>query len=58
MDKRKLITKIERALLAYHQIAFAYIHSSLVRSDSFRDIDIALYLLPEIYTYLSEQGET
>lgn len=58
MDKRKLITNIEQALLPYKQIAFAYIHGSFVSSDSFRDIDIALYLVPEKYVDLAEQGET
>ena len=42
-EKNNLVLKIKDCLLQYQQIVFACLHGSFIKSDKFRDIDIAVF---------------
>jgi len=43
-DKRKILEKIKTALEKDEEIVFAIVHGSFIERDSFRDIDIAVWI--------------
>ena len=46
-EKNRVVGKIKDHLLQYVDIAFACVHGSFVNSDTFRDIDIAVFTSAE-----------
>ena len=48
IDKAPFFRAIESKLLEREEIVFAYVLGSFVGQEYFRDIDIAVYLLPEM----------
>ncbi|MBI4842725.1 MAG: nucleotidyltransferase domain-containing protein [Nitrospirae bacterium] len=47
-----LIAKIKKHLLSLENIVFAYVHGSFIKSDKFRDIDIAVFISDKKGFYL------
>ena len=43
LEKNQIMEYLKNMLFSRDEITFAYIHGSFLRSESFRDIDIALY---------------
>jgi predicted nucleotidyltransferase len=48
MDKKDLIKKIQRYFDDHREVIFGYIFGSFIKSDVYRDIDIAIYTKPEV----------
>jgi len=48
IDKEPLYRAIESKLLEREEIVFAYLLGSFIERENFRDIDIAVFLMPEI----------
>ena len=44
MDKEKLLKLLKEVLANDERVIFAYIYGSFVKEQSFRDIDIGIYL--------------
>lgn len=45
-DKKNIIEKLKVFLQNHPDIVFAYLHGSFVMEERFRDIDLAIYLIP------------
>ena len=58
MDKNPIISRLKEILSRHGEIAFAYVHGSVLSSASPRDLDIAVYLYPDIYKRLADMAET
>ena len=56
MRAEGLILKIRKAIEARREVAFAYVHGSILDSDDPRDVDIALYLDEEAFETLRRSG--
>ena len=52
----KTIGIVKSELQSRNEIVFAYLHGSFVESESYNDIDLALFLHPPVYKRLSESG--
>jgi len=56
------VDELKRALALHPEVAFAYLHGSFVSEPVFRDLDVAVYLDPEVpdrkppWQYESELG--
>ena len=53
----EIINPIKYILSKHTEIAFAYIHGSILDSERPGDLDIALFLHVQLYEKLSERGE-
>jgi len=51
-DKEGLLVRIKELLSSMSNIIFAYVHGSFIKSKSFRDIDIALFIEGQSSFYL------
>ena len=53
----EIINPIKHILSKHTEIAFAYIHGSILESERPRDLDIALFIYYASYEKLTERGE-
>lgn len=49
MDINQIITKLKKTLSRHGEIAFAYVHGSVLSSASPQDLDVAVFLYPDQY---------
>ncbi len=54
---KKDIDKLKSVLANDPQIMFAYLHGSFLSSENPQDIDVAVYLFPEAFDRLHQDGE-
>lgn len=52
-----IMEQVEHELSKRSEVMFAYIHGSTLSSGNHRDIDIAVFLFPDVYSKLTSNGE-
>jgi predicted nucleotidyltransferase len=52
-----ITTQIKRALSVQREVAFAYIHGSILSSEHPQDVDIGVFLYPEAYDEFLHNGD-
>ncbi len=57
MISNEVITQVQEILLKHPEVSFAYVHGSVLTSETPRDLDIAIFLHPESYKELADKGE-
>lgn len=56
MVLQDILDTVADVLSARDDVAFAYVHGSVLHSDSPADVDVAAFLVPDVFSALSEAG--
>ena len=55
--KEKIISKLREVLVKKDEVLFAYLHGSFLEDGPFRDVDVAVYVKPNVPPFYEEELE-